>query len=520
MQSNWLSDAVFYQIYPQSFYDDNGDGIGDIQGIIRKLDYLNELGVNAVWLNPMYESPFGDAGYDVTDYRKIASRYGSVADFEQLLEQAHKKNIKIIMDFVPGHTSCEHEWFRESCKPHENACSNRYVWSDSVWKAGPNMIKGYSDRDGSYMYNFFYFQPKLNYGYADPEESWQLPFSHPDVQKTVDLMIEYMRFWLDLGIDGLRVDMAGSLVVGDTELVATKQLWGRVREMFDKDYPHAVMLSEWGYPINAVDCGFHGDFLLRSGTTMYTPLFRKEQWRNGVHFDGHSIFDMEGRGDISEFTEQFLQHMKGVAGKGHFIMPTGSHDMPRLNHRRTEQELKVMFAFVLTLPTVPIIYYGDEIAMRYIPDLVSKEGGYNRTGARTPMQWDNSPNMGFSSAQEALLYLPVDHEGETVLGQKNRKDSLFHCTKKLLSLRKSTPALGTEGSFTPVLMQEKTYPFAYLREGEGKRYLVVINPSDCEYEMQPDINGAFEILFVCGEAKASGQGIKIGKVSAAIFEVI
>lgn len=164
----WLKDAVFYEIYPQSFYDTNGDGIGDLKGIIEKLDYIKELGCNALWINPCFDSPFKDAGYDVRDYKLIAPRYGTNADAKALFEAAHAKGIHVLLDLVPGHTSEEHAWFKESSKPEKNEYSDRYIWTDSCFSAGDGMpfIGGETDRNGTYILNFFKCQPALNYGYG------------------------------------------------------------------------------------------------------------------------------------------------------------------------------------------------------------------------------------------------------------------------------------------------------------------------------------------------------------------
>ena len=206
----WLKDAVFYEIYPQSFYDSNGDGIGDILGIEEKLDYVKGLGCNAIWLNPCFDSPFMDAGYDVRDYKKVAPRYGTNEDLERLFLKAHEKGIHIILDLVPGHTSDQHEWFLSSKDPNQDAYKNRYVWTDSVWNAPPEYKweRGLADRDGSYMVNFFSSQPALNYGFKEiTHPEWQLPTDHPDCRKTVEAVKDVMRFWLDRGADGFRVAM-------------------------------------------------------------------------------------------------------------------------------------------------------------------------------------------------------------------------------------------------------------------------------------------------------------------------
>ena len=221
--SKWLDNAIFYEIYPQSFKDTNGDGIGDFQGIIEKLDYIRELGCNALWINPCFLSPFGDAGYDVADYCRVAPRYGTNEDLKQLFEEAHKKGIHVLLDLVPGHTSIEHPWFIESMKADKNPYTDRYIWTDKVWESPEvsfgGSLRGISERDGAVAVNFFSNQPALNYGFyqPDPEKPWQQSIDDEGPQATIAAMEDVMRFWLGMGCDGFRVDMAESLVKNDPE---------------------------------------------------------------------------------------------------------------------------------------------------------------------------------------------------------------------------------------------------------------------------------------------------------------
>ena len=214
----WLKQAVFYQIYPQSFYDSKGDGIGDIPGIIQKLDYLQWLGINAVWINPCFVSPFRDAGYDVDDYCRIAPRYGTNQDLFRLCREAHRRGIKVCLDLVAGHTSIDHPWFKASCRQKRNIYSDRYIWTSSAISAANStlsLIRGYSERDGNYVANCFDFQPALNYGFAKPDQSWQQPVDAPGPLETRKELIKIMNYWLGHGVDGFRVDMAFSLVKMD-----------------------------------------------------------------------------------------------------------------------------------------------------------------------------------------------------------------------------------------------------------------------------------------------------------------
>ncbi len=218
-QPEWLEHAVFYEIYPQSFKDSNADGIGDFGGIAEKLDYIKELGCNAIWMNPCFMSPFGDAGYDVSDYYTAAPRYGTNEDLKKLFEEIHKRDMRILLDLVPGHTSVDHKWFRESMKAGRNEYTDRYIWTNSIWEEpqGISSIKGISDRDGCCAVNFFSHQPALNYGYykPDPGKNWQQSMDSEGAKATREELKNIMRFWLKTGCDGFRVDMAGSLVKND-----------------------------------------------------------------------------------------------------------------------------------------------------------------------------------------------------------------------------------------------------------------------------------------------------------------
>ncbi|MEI6150314.1 MAG: alpha-amylase family glycosyl hydrolase, partial [bacterium] len=276
-QPSWLSKAVFYQIYPQSFCDSNGDGIGDLPGIISKLDYIQSLGVTALWLNPVFESPFGDAGYDVSDFCKVAPRYGTNADLVRLFKAAHKRGIKVVLDLVAGHTSDQHPWFKEASNDPKSPYANHFIFTGqeeqrSCYYYQPAVVKG--RRGGYYVPNFLAFQPCLNYGYMDPDPAkpWQLPTDHPDCLAVRGMLRDVMKFWLDLGCDGFRVDMASSLIKNDPNAIGLRRLWQGFRAWLDRDYPECVLVSEWSHPINAIDSGYHIDFMIHFGDSAYRPL--------------------------------------------------------------------------------------------------------------------------------------------------------------------------------------------------------------------------------------------------------
>lgn len=478
---SWLSSAVFYNIYPQSFYDTNADGIGDLNGIREKLDYIQDMGFTAIWLNPFYESPFRDAGYDVTDFYKVAPRYGTNDDFAALCNAAHRLGIKVCIDLVAGHTAPECEWFRQSAQPEKNDYTNRYVWTDDWQKNYQGAcIGGYSQRNGMYMKNFFYCQPALNYGFARVDEpSWQLPMDHPDCRATKQELIAIMEYWIALGADGFRVDMAASLVKNDPDGSGIRSFWQEIRALFDRKYPECVLISEWSHPAKAIPAGFHIDFLIHCDPALpaYNKLFRAEPGRNvNRDFDGHSFFQKDGNGSLEEFLDSYLPQYKATRGLGYISMPTGNHDLPRISCLRSMRELETVYAFLLTMPGVPFVYYGDEIGMPYRGELPSKEGGFNRTGSRTPMQWTVGNNAGFSTAEKDSLYLPVDEHGVSVQSQLTDEASLLNTTRKLIALRRSSPALCADGEIEFINRKWNGYPLIYRRWLGEESYLICINP--------------------------------------------
>lgn len=508
----WLDNAVFYEIYPQSFMDSNGDGIGDFMGIISKLDYIKELGCNAIWLNPCFKSPFGDAGYDVEDYLTAAERYGTNQDLYRLFEEVHKREMHCILDLVPGHTAVTHHWFRQSMKAEKNEFTHRYIWTDSIWEntAPLECIRGISDRDGSAAVNFFSHQPALNYGYFRPEKSWQQPMDSKDALATVEAIKDVMRFWLKAGCDGFRVDMAGSLVKNDNESSdGNVALWNNFREFLDNEFPHAAMISEWGEPDKSLRGGFHMDFLLHFGPSHYNDLFRCPE----------PYFSSRGRGSAAAFTQKYIENSKKTDGKGLICIPSGNHDMDRLRRHLDTEEMKIAFAFLLTMPGAPFIYYGDEIGMRYVENVVSVEGGYGRTGSRSPMQWDSSANAGFSSASSDMLYVPIDPSSDrpTAESEMSREDSLRSEVKRLIAFRQSHTALQSRGKIRFVTYEG--YPLAYERFDDNEKLLVVINPSAEEKSFA--CSGEFEDVLYSfgGGVSGNGETVTVSGRTAAVVKI-
>jgi len=546
----WLNDAIFYEIYPQSFYDSNGDGIGDIQGIISKLGFIKELGCNALWINPCFDSPFRDAGYDVRDYKKVAPRYGCNEDLYQLFDEAHKRSIRVLLDLVPGHTSEEHPWFLKSKEISPNdECKNRYIWTDNwiYWGIeGLRFIAGEAERDGCYIINFFKCQPALNYGFANQHEKWQLPPEHPDCVATKEALKDVMRFWLNgdngRGCDGFRVDMADSLVkFDDDKKSATSAIWREIREMLDREFPEAAIISEWGNPVLSLKAGFHADFLLDHVKSGYRSLVRDyEDGENTSHFkdENNSYFKKNSKGDITRFLAQYFPLYEATKNDGLISMITGNHDTPRISYGLDTCELALAYAMIFTMPGTPFLYYGDEIGMRYCNKLPTKEGGYSRTGSRTPMQWNSGGNMGFSTAAAEQLYLPVDQDpnAPNVETQKKDPSSLLNTVKALLRLRQSNEDLGSKPNL------EVLHPMGNGEwgVGSGERgleassgadskdrvfiyrrgvFIIAVNPGADATETQVAANKRHELVYSIGGCSFEKGIVKLEAQSFGVWKV-
>ncbi|MDH6140522.1 MULTISPECIES: alpha-amylase family glycosyl hydrolase [Kitasatospora] len=483
---DWFAEAVLYQIYPQSFADSDGDGIGDLPGLTARLDHLADLGVTAVWLSPCFASEFGDAGYDVADYLAIDPRYGSNADLVALVAAARERGIRVLLDLVAGHTSHRHPWFQQAV--HDPA-DDRYIWSDRITAPVHSWIPNQGRRGGFYRANFYPIQPALNFGYArtDPAEPWRSPVDAPGPRANRAALREIMAHWFELGVAGFRVDMASSLVKDDPEHAETARLWRELRDWLDEHYPDRVLISEWGDPARSVPAGFHADFFLH-----FTGRGLRSLWDNGTGSQGSwahgepCYFDPAGGGSMAEFLAAWQEAERAVDGHGLVALPTANHDFSRLVcGPRTREQVGCAFAFLLSWPSLPVIYYGDEIGMRYVPGLPEKEGSQlgteARQGSRTPMQWDAAPNAGFSTADPAALYLPIDPDPARpdAAAQRTDPDSLLQQVRRLIRLRRDTPALGTGGSVTVL---HDGYPFVYRR---GRHHLVVVNPRREPAELVP-----------------------------------
>ena len=517
MAASWLKDAVFYEIYPQSFLDTNGDGIGDIPGMIEKLDYVKSLGCNAIWMNPCYDSPFKDAGYDVRDHKKVASRYGTEEDLVLLFAEAHKRDMHILLDLVPGHTSEEHPWFLESAKAEENEYSDRYIWTDNAFCGGDGMpfIGGEHPRDATYIINFFKCQPALNFGYRDIHADWQQSIDAPGPMATREAIKDIMRYWLDKGCDGFRVDMADSLVKNDHGYKsATMAVWKDIAGAIHAEYPEAALVSEWNNPEQALSCGFDMDFMLDWSGNGYNRLMRFYKLdKKGNILSDNSYFKAESDADISGFLADYLPAYENAKDLGLRCLITGNHDTKRCSFNLDDRERRLAFAFLLTMPGAPFLYYGDEIGMAY-RWLPTKEGGYHRTGSRTPMQWADGENLGFSGGKAEDLYLPVDpgQNAPTVAAQEEDPDSMLNHIRSLTSLRKQYPELGNYSPFQVYSAEEGSRLFAYKRG----TLLLAVNPGKKTLELK--LGGDYAPVYTMGDAEIQKNTLSLGGQSFVVLQ--
>lgn len=449
----WLRDGVIYQVYPSSYKDSDGNGIGDIRGVISGLDYIESLGVRAIWFNPLFVSGWIDGGYDVIDFYRVDPRFGTNNDMVELIEKAHAKGIKVMLDLAAGHTSDKHPWFIQSSQDTNLQYSDYYIWSDRLPDAkaekdletmlkDPNYMqntigkwmKSEYPRNKFYMKNFYACQPSLNYGYANPDPSrpWEQGVDAPGPKAVRQELKDIIAFWYGKGVDGFRVDMANSLVKNDKDKKEIMNLWREIREWSDKNYPDHVLMAEWGSPKYCLAAGYNIDMDLNGTKAHNRRMYfdRKHQADGGSYFSLNggqpSVKDLYGNAwpedkidskttaaeMLKEYYDYFTDCLESTETMGYFATITGNHDHLRINMgaRNTPDQLKVMLTWVLTMP-MPILYYGDEIGMRSLVDLPNVEGanhnGKERSGARTPMQWTSGETAGFSTCSPDKLYLPV-----------------------------------------------------------------------------------------------------------------
>jgi alpha-glucosidase len=487
----WWKSAVFYEIYPRSFADSNNDGVGDINGITSKLDYLKNLGVDAIWLTPCFPSPQVDFGYDISDYRSIASEYGTLADFDKLMAESKKRNIRIIIDFVMNHTSDKHPWFAESRSSLTNPKRNWYVWrAANAGGKPPNnwlSIFGHSawkldEPTKQYYYHLFYPQ--------QPDLNWR----NPEVRKG---MYDVARFWLDRGVAGFRLDAVMALFedpsLKNNPILPGKNRYGdpnmdnkyneRLAEVHDVMWELRKVMDS--YPGNRVLIGETSGNSVPQLSTMYGKNLDE------VQLPMNFFFAYINKLSAPEFRKQIALWDRNPA-KGWPVYLFSNHDQPRHvvrygknNPKYNDEIAKLTATLLLTLRGTPILYYGEELAMTNndpkrkedVLDPIGKIGWpeeKGRDGERTPMQWNTSANAGFSSAKPWLPIAP-DYKTKNVAVEEKNQDSVLNFYRKLIALRRQHSAL-TGGTYT-ALNETDPNVLSYLRKDNNATILVTVNMS-------------------------------------------
>ncbi|MEP0807350.1 MAG: alpha-glucosidase [Chloroflexota bacterium] len=535
----WWQTAVFYQIYPRSFADGNGDGIGDFKGIIQKLDYLQSLGIDALWLSPHYPSPNWDCGYDISDYCNVAPEYGTLDDFKTFLAESHKRGIRVILDLVLNHTSDEHPWFLESKSSRDNPKADWYVWRDPLPSPNgrgaegegvpPNNWQSCFDGDawtyvperGQYYYHYFMKQ--------QPDLNWR----NPEVKAA---MWDVVRFWLDLGVDGFRLDAIGTIYedphltphnvpMNLAELRRASELARTPAEKKQiEKYWYDMFKHQWGGPglhdlmkeLRAILDEYDGDRMLVGEDDNIDYMGNGDD-------ELHLVFNFPlmrterlTPDHIRRNQKERLSRLEALPVKGWACNTLGNHDTSRVYTRYGDRQhdsslARLHAALVLTLKGTPFLYNGEEIGMTdliitdpsklrdtmatwYYNSLVNdlgvdpaeaalRAGEMSRDKNRTPMQWNNAPNGGFSppGVQTWLPVNPNYKEGINVRDQLHNPNSLLNYYKRLLSVRKDTPAL-IEGDYLPLHPRAKDY-LAFLRRTSAQTVLVVLNFSNGKLEL-------------------------------------
>lgn len=487
----WYRKAIFYELYVRAFYDANGDGHGDLRGAIQKLDYLKYLGVDCVWLLPLYPSPLKDDGYDISDYYNIHPQYGTLEDFKEFLHEAHARGIRVILDLVMNHTSDQHPWFQAARSDRNSPYRDYYVWSDTDEKYQDARIIfldteksnwTYDEGSGQYYWHRFYSsQPDLNY-------------DNPKVQEE---MLNVIRFWMDMGVDGFRADAVPYLFEREgtncENLPETHAYLKRVRKFMDEHYPGRILLCEanqWPEDVfpyigegDEFQMGFHFPIMpriymsLRRGDV--TPLVwimertpsitNTSQWC--IFLRNHDELTLEM---VTPEEREWMWNEYAPDPRMRLNLGIRRRLAPLLDNDRRKIELANSILF--TMPGTPIVYYGDEIGMG--DNIWLKD----RDGVRTPMQWENAENGGFSSAPTEMLYSPVISEAPycpemvNVNDQMRDPGSLLNFIRKLIRINKEHMAFG-EGSFSWVAL-DNTGIAAYLRIYGDDRILILQNLTD------------------------------------------
>ncbi|MCX2741632.1 alpha-amylase family glycosyl hydrolase [Pontibacter anaerobius] len=486
----WWQSGIIYQVYPRSFQDSDGDGVGDLKGIIGRLDYLKWLGITAVWVSPIFPSPMADFGYDISDYCDIHPLFGSIDDFDELLQEVHKRDMKLILDLVPNHTSNQHPWFLESRSSRDNPKRDWYIWHNAKEDGSePNnwlSVFGGSGWEWDEQTQQYYYHAFLK---EQPDLNWR----NPEVQQA---MLDVMRFWLDKGVDGFRVDVMWHMIKdknlrdnpANPDYQSHQSTYEQLIPAFSTDQPevHDIVAK-----MRKVTDAYDERVLIGE---IYLPVHRLVTYygqdNNGTHLPFNFMLitmDWNAR-TISTNVDEY----EGALPEGGWPnWVIGNHDQPRITSRIGQSQAKVAAMLLLTLRGTPTLYYGDELGMRDVPippDKIQDPQGLNmpdkdlsRDPARTPMQWDNSANAGFTSG-EPWLPLPGNYKRVNVEVQKEDAYSMLSYYRRLITLRQQEAALNV-GDYAPVITDGPL--LAYIRKTERKQFLVVLNLSHKPCTLKP-----------------------------------
>jgi oligo-1,6-glucosidase len=523
MNKKWWKEAVVYQIYPRSFNDSNNDGIGDLRGVIEKIDYLVDLGVDAVWLNPVYKSPNDDNGYDISDYKAIMDEFGTMEDLEELMAKLHEKDIRLIMDLVINHTSDEHQWFEESRKSKDNPYRDYYIWKDGKNGGPPNNWTSFfggpaweydEQTDQYYLHLFSKKQPDLNW----------------ENKKVREELYDMINWWLEKGIDGFRLDVINMISkdqrfpdsdkknpVGHEYFTNGPRIHEFIKEMADKTYNNYDAMTVGETPFLDIDEALKFVAEDRREFSMVIPfehveLDRKKGWAEINELDLKELKDL-----MSEWQYKLEEN------NGWTSLYFCNHDQPRIVSRYGDdgeyrkESAKMLGTMLHTLKGTPFIFQGEEIGMTnldfkdlsdfddietrgYINDL-KKEGNFSekellrianyrsRDNARTPMHWNNSKYAGFSQSKP---WIKMNDNYQEINVEKDRQseDSVFKYYRKLISLRRKYSAF-VYGKYRLILEEDQNV-YAYLREDSENSLLVILNFSDEEVNI--DLSRELDIL--------------------------
>lgn len=499
--SNWWQTAVFYEIYPRSFQDSNGDGIGDLNGITARLDYLKELGVDCLWITPFFPSPQVDFGYDVSDYEAVDSQFGTLADFDRLVSEAHRRNLKVILDFVINHTSSEHRFFKESRSSRTNPKRDWYIWRDakpdgsepSNWASafGPKAWT-YDEATKQYYYHFFYKeQPDLNW-------------ANREVQKA---MFDALRFWLKRGVDGYRVDAMDTLF--EDEALRDNPLKTTLREgsktEYEQEYKYVIRLPrnhEIYKMLRKVVNEYGADRVIIGETYPDTiaellPFYGTNNDEYNMPFNFFLL--KQNKLDAAAF-RRVVEETEAVAKGRPMNYVLSNHDNQRAfdkfgntnNSAQNDAIAKMLATLLLTLRGAPFFYYGEEIGMKTTPptrleDIRDPVGKVyfpkyvGRDGERTPMQWTSKPLAGFTTGRESWLPVPPEAKTRNVEAMQRDPNSILNFYKRLIALRRQSSAL-TNGDYASIGNDPNI--FAYRRNDTKQKMIVLLNMSDQAQKMK------------------------------------